>query len=74
MAELAFHKKRRSVIRSSLTKLGTKLAELEGDTSSPAQSENARSLSDKLKALSQDFKTHQLAIERRGSSGEGTSP
>ena len=32
MAELAHHKKRRAVVKSSLTKLRTKLTDLEGDT------------------------------------------
>ena len=68
MAELAFHKKRRSVTRSSLTKLGT---ELEADSSSPILSENARSLTDKLNALSHDFKTHQLAIIDRTNDEDG---
>ena len=67
MAELAFHKKRRGVVRSSLTKLGTKLTELEADPSSSTLSENARNLTEKLKTLNQDFNTHQLAIIDRTS-------
>lgn len=62
MAELAFHKKRRTVVRSSLTKLGTKLTELEADTTVPTLKENAKDLADKLKTLQLDFKDHQLAI------------
>ena len=62
MAELAFHKKRRGVVKSSLTKLGTKLIDLEGDTTVPTLLESARNLADKLETLRQDFRTHQLAI------------
>lgn len=35
MAELAFHKKRRAVVRASLTKLETKLADFELNLESP---------------------------------------
>jgi len=50
MAEsLTFHKKRRAVIRCSLTKLSTRLTELEADTAGPALLENAKCLADKLK-------------------------
>ena len=59
MAELAFHKKR-GVVKASLTKLRTKLTDLEGDTTIPTLMESARNLADK-----QDFKTHQLAIMDR---------
>ena len=62
MAELAFHEKRRGVVKASLTKLRTKLTDLEGDTTVPTPLESARNLADKLDTLHQDFKTHQLAI------------
>ena len=65
MAELAFHKKRRGVVKASLTKLRTKLTDLEGDTTIPTLMESARNLADKLDTLRQDFKTHQLAIMDR---------
>ena len=65
MAELAFHKKRRGVVKTSLTKLRTKLTDLEGDTTIPTLMESARNLADKLDTLRQDFKTHQLAIMDR---------
>ena len=65
MAELAFHKKRRGVVRASLTKLRTKLIDLEGDTTIPTLMESARNLADKLETLRQDFMTHQLAIMDR---------
>ena len=59
MAELAFHEKRRGVVKASPTKLRTKLTDLEGDTTVPTPLESARN---KLDTLHQDFKTHQLAI------------
>ena len=62
MAELAFHKKRRGIVKASLTKLRTKLTDLEGDTTIPTLMESARNLADKLDTLRQDFKTHQLTI------------
>ena len=52
---LAFHKKRRAVVRTSITKLETKLADLESVRDSPTLLENVRSLADKLKTLKQDF-------------------
>ena len=64
MAELAFHKKR-GIVRASLTKLRTKLMDLEGDTTIPTLMESARNLGDKLETLWQDFKTHQLTIMDR---------
>lgn len=57
-----FHKKRRGVVRTSLTKLSTKLTELEANSRDPTILENARSLAEKLRTLQQEFKTHQLAI------------
>ena len=62
MAELAYHKKRRAVVKASLTKLRTKLTDLEGDTSYPTVLESAKNLADKLKTLQQEFRAHQLSI------------
>ncbi len=39
--DLTFHKKRRTVVRASLTKLGTKLTELEAHRESPTLLEAA---------------------------------
>ncbi len=45
MAELlAFHKKRRTVVKSSLTKLSTKLTELEANPHDPTLLESAKNL------------------------------
>ena len=60
--ELGFHKRRSGVVRSSLTKLSTKLTELEADSGNPAILDSARNLVEKLKTLQQEFKNHQLAI------------
>ena len=61
-ALIAFHKKRRATVKASMTKLDTKLANLEADLASPTLLVNAQSLADKLQSLKEDFKTHQLAI------------
>jgi hypothetical protein len=60
--DLNFHKKRRKVIRASLTKLGTKVTDLEGSRPIPGLLETAQSLSGKLKTLQDEFKTHRLKI------------
>lgn len=63
MAEqLAFHKKRRTIVRSSLTKLSTNLTELEARPHDPTLLESAKNLAEKLKSLEQEFKNHQLSI------------
>ena len=62
---LAFHKKRRRVVKSFLSKLGTKLTDLEADTTIPTLLESSRNLAAKLKTLQQEFKEHQLAIINR---------
>ena len=61
-AATLFHRKRRAVVRGSITKLDTKLTELESHPSSPNIVENTRNLADRLKSLKQEFKNHQLAI------------
>ena len=63
MAEdLPFHKRRRGVVRASLTKLGTKLTELEANPESPTLLESATNLAEKLKTLQQEYRNHQLSI------------
>jgi len=57
-----FHKKRRRVTKASLTKLSTKLTELETDTTNPDALRAAQALASKLKTFDTEFKTHQLAI------------
>jgi len=55
-ANLDFHKKRKRVVRSSLTKLSTKLTELEADYRSPACKEPGRNAED-FAAGSQELPT-----------------
>ncbi len=56
------HKKRRAVARASLTKLGTKLTELEANRDNPDNLRVAQSLATKLKGLDGEFRIHHLAI------------
>ena len=60
--DIDFHKKRRRVTKASLTKLSTKLTELEADTTNPDALRAAQGLATKLKTLDAEFKSHQLAI------------
>ncbi len=63
MAEqLSFHRKRRGVARASLTKLATKVTELEGSTDNPDTLRVAQALVTKLKSLDHEFKSHHLSI------------
>ena len=59
---LNFHKKRRGVTRSSLTKLSTKVTELEASRSSPDALFNAQNAASKLNTLDTEFRDHQLKI------------
>ena len=56
------YKKRRGIVKASLTKLRTKLMDLERDTTIPTLMESTRNLADMLETLRQESKTHQLAI------------
>ena len=60
--EVAFHWKRIGIVRTSLTKLRTKLTDLEADTTIPTLWESYKNLADKLNTLHQDYKNHQLSI------------
>ena len=59
---LANHKKRRGVVRASLTRLGTKVGELEGATDNPDTLDHAKRLPTKLDVLDAEYKTHHYAI------------
>ena len=48
--------------KASLTKLSTKITELEADTANPDALRAAQGLASKLKTLDTEFKSHQLAI------------
>ena len=60
--QLNFHKKRRRVTHSFLTKLATKLTGLESTTKNPDTLRNVLGLATKLKALDAEFRTHHLSI------------
>ena len=63
MAEqLALHKKRRGIARASLTKLNTKLTELETSPGNPDSLSIAQGLATRLKTLGTEFRTHHLSI------------
>ena len=59
---LANHKKRRGVVRASLTRLGTKLGELEGSADQPDTLDHAKRLITKLECLDAEYKTHHYSI------------
>jgi hypothetical protein len=59
---LANHKKRRGVVHASLTRLGTKLGELEGSTDQPDTLDLAKRLVNKLECLDAEYKTHHYSI------------
>ena len=71
MTDIDFHKKRRRVTRASLTKLSTKLTELEANTTDPDALRIAQGLASRLKTLGTEFKTHQLAIIDHTNDEEG---
>ena len=60
--DIDFHKKRRRVTKASLTKLNTRIHELEADITNPNALRAAQGLASKLKALDTKLKSHQLAI------------
>ena len=51
-------RKRRGVIRGSITRLGYRLKELEGTADQPPTHDHTRQLDTKLEALDSEFKTH----------------
>ena len=62
MGDRNFHKKRRGVTRASITKLSSKVTDLEAMDPNPDNLRAAQSLASKLKTLDAEFKTHHLAI------------
>ena len=59
---LANAKKRRGVARASLTRLNTRLKDLEGDAGDPKTLELAQRFSQKLSDLDSEFRTHHHAL------------
>ena len=60
---LSIARKRRGVIRASITRLDTRLTELEGkDTLTMANESSAQNILQKLSSLDADFRSHHLAV------------
>ena len=59
---LSSNRKKRGTVRASITRLRSKLAELEAMTDKPAAIEQARRLTTRLDTLSAEFKVHHYAI------------
>lgn len=55
-------RKRRGVVRASITRLGNRLKELEGDPDQPDTADHAQQLTTKLESLDSDFKVHHLQL------------
>lgn len=62
MAELATLKRRRGTVKASITKLWTKLTELEGADRDASFATYAQQYLKRLETLDTNFKTHHLAI------------
>lgn len=60
--DLAALKRRRGAIKASITKLATKIADLEGKEASPTILTHAQQLSKRLESLDGDFKTRHFAV------------
>ena len=59
---LSTHKKRRGVVRASVTHLNTKFSELESSFGGPDNLDIIKCLTTRLDALNTGFKVHHLAI------------
>ena len=55
-------RKRRGVVRASITRLGTRLKELEEISDQPRTPDHARQLLTKLRSLDEDFKKHHFEL------------
>ena len=61
-AQLSAHRKRRGVVRASLTRLQTRVSDIERAIEQPGTLDAARQLLTKLESLDADFRMHHLAI------------
>ena len=61
MAELAAQHKRRGVVRASVTRLRTRLNELERSTDESNRLDSAKQMLSKLESLDNDFKKQHFA-------------
>ena len=55
-------RKRRGVVRASITRLGNRLKELEGSPDLPNIAEHAQQLTSKLESLDSEFRVHHLQL------------
>ena len=62
MSALSKIRRRRGVVRSSITRLEKRIKELEGIADQPATADHARELTSKLESLTEDFKQHHLEL------------
>jgi len=62
MSNVANLKKRRGVVRASITRLTKRLRDLEKDATNPITLDLARGLTRKLEGLDADFRTHHHAL------------
>ena len=59
---LSLNRKKRGVVRASITKLRTRLAELEAVASQPGTVDHARRLTTRLNSLMEEFKLHHFSV------------
>ena len=59
---LTAQRKRRGVVKASITRLGSRLKELESKVEEPATHDHAQRLATRLDTLDADFKTHHFAL------------
>ena len=60
--DVAILRRRRGVMRASITRIATRLGELEGKVYEPSMPSLTHCMSQRLEALGADFKTHHLAM------------
>ena len=61
-ANLDTLRRKRGIVRTSITCIATRLRELEGKADSPSMLSHAHHMFKRLEALNADFKTHHLAV------------
>ena len=59
---LSSNRKKRGVVRASITKLGSRVTELEAATSLPDTVDHARRFTTRLESLAEEFKHHHFAV------------
>ena len=62
MSDVSTLRKRRGVVRASITRLTNRLKDLESDTDKPATLDLAQGMTRKLEALDSEFRTHHHAL------------